>query len=44
MFYSYKRVMSDLIRDTQETLPESIVKFRNAFEARPNIAEYIKQG
>ncbi|KAH7466248.1 hypothetical protein FOMA001_g15999 [Fusarium oxysporum f. sp. matthiolae] len=27
-----------------ETLPESIVKFRNAFEARPNIAEYIKQG
>ncbi|KAH7217497.1 hypothetical protein BKA60DRAFT_491673 [Fusarium oxysporum] len=27
-----------------ETLPESIVKFRNAFEARPNIAAYIKQG
>ncbi|KAF5593954.1 glutathione S-transferase P 10 [Fusarium pseudoanthophilum] len=27
-----------------ETLPESIVKFRNAFEARPNIVDYIKQG
>ncbi|KAI7761046.1 hypothetical protein LZL87_011451 [Fusarium oxysporum] len=27
-----------------ETLPESIVKFRTAFEARPNIADYIKQG
>ncbi|KAF5723468.1 glutathione S-transferase P 10 [Fusarium mundagurra] len=27
-----------------ETVPESIVKFRNAFEARPNISDYIKQG
>ncbi|KAF5637765.1 glutathione S-transferase P 10 [Fusarium sp. NRRL 52700] len=27
-----------------ENLPESIIKFRNAFEARPNIADYIKQG
>ncbi|KAF5530779.1 glutathione S-transferase P 10 [Fusarium mexicanum] len=44
-FAVYVSIDNDIRTKTlPETLPESIVKFRNAFEARPNIAQYIKQG
>ncbi|GKU11623.1 unnamed protein product, partial [Fusarium langsethiae] len=27
-----------------DNLPESLIKFKTAFEARPKLVEYIKQG
>ncbi|OQE20378.1 hypothetical protein PENSTE_c013G05875 [Penicillium steckii] len=43
-FAVYQSIDNDRRTGTlPSTLPESLLKFKSAFEARPNIAEYIRQ-